>query len=64
VESDATPRTPGSSVVFEIPPTMTRDENHVTDEDTEDIENQGQVMSQVQDFVAAERGRKNSQKPA
>ena len=63
VESVAIPRTPGSSVVFEIPPTMTRDENHVTDEDTEDIENQGQGIGQVQDSFAAGKDRRNPQKP-
>ena len=47
VESYATPRTPVSSISFEIPPTVTHDENDVADEDTEDIENQGQVMGQV-----------------
>ena len=44
MESDATSRTPDSSVSFEIPLTVTRDENHVADEDTEDAKNQGQVM--------------------
>ena len=38
VKSDATPRTPGSSVSFEISLTMTQNENHVADEDTEDVE--------------------------
>jgi len=40
VESDAIPCTPGSLVSFEIPLTVTRDENHVADKETEDIENQ------------------------
>jgi len=40
VESDATPHTLGSSVWFEIPPTMTQDENHIADEDTENTKNQ------------------------
>jgi len=43
---------------------MTQNENHVVNEDTEDIENQGYVMVQVQDYVAAGRGRRNSQKSA
>ena len=47
VASDATPCTPSSSVSFEIPLTMARDENHVANEDTKDIKNQGQFMSQV-----------------
>jgi len=41
---------------------VTQDENHVADEDTEDTENQGQVMNQVQDSVAAGRGKRNPQK--
>ena len=52
VESDAIPRTPGSSVSFKIPPTLTRDENHLANEDSEDIENQWHVMGQVQDYIA------------
>jgi len=44
VESDATPQTPDSSVPFEMPPTVTRDEKHVADKDTEDTENQRYVM--------------------
>jgi len=39
VESDVSPRTLGSSVSFEIPSTVTQDENHAADKDTEDIEN-------------------------
>ena len=35
VESDATPRTLSISVSFEIPPTVTHDENHVIGEDYE-----------------------------
>ena len=63
-ESDATPSTLGSSILFEISLTVTQDENHVADENTEDIENQRQVMGKVQDYVAAGQGRRNSQKPA
>ena len=44
VESDTTPHTPGSSISFEVPPTVTQDENHVADKITEDTENEGQVM--------------------
>ena len=62
VESDATPHTLGSSVWFEIPPTMTQDENHIADEDTENTKNQWQVMGRVQDFVVAGPGRKNAHK--
>ena len=62
VESDATPRTPGSSVSFEVPLIVTRDENYVAGKDTEETENQRQFMSQVQDFVVAKRGRRNPQK--
>ena len=40
---------------------MIRDENHVADEDTEDIENQGQVMGQVQGYVTVGWGKKNPQ---
>ena len=64
MESDATPRTPGSSVSFKIPPIVTWDKNHVTDEDIEAIENQEQVIGQIQDYSAARRKRRNPQKPA
>ena len=40
MESDITPRTSGSLVSFEIPPTMTQNKNHIADKGTEDIENQ------------------------
>ena len=50
VESDTTPRTPGRSVSFKIPPTVTHDENYEADEDTKDNENQEQVMSQYNFF--------------
>jgi len=40
VKSDATPRTQGSSLSFEILQTVTWDENHVAAEDTKDTENQ------------------------
>jgi len=59
VESDATSRTPDSSVSFEIPLTVTRDENHVADEDTEDAKTS---YGQVHDSVAAGQGRRNPQK--
>ena len=62
-ESEATPRIPGSSISFKIPAIVTRAEIHVADEDTEDIENQGQGIGQVQDSFAAGRDRRNPQKP-
>ena len=34
-------RTPDGSVSLEIPPIVTRDEDHVANEDIEDTENQG-----------------------
>ena len=59
VKSDATPRTQGSSLSFEILQTVTWDENHVADEDTKDTENQWQVMGQVPDSITVGRGRRN-----
>ena len=47
VESDATPHTLDSSVSFEFSPEVTQGENHVANEDTEDVENQGSKMGQV-----------------
>jgi len=34
-------------VSFEITPEVTQDDDHVADEDDDDIEDQGQVMSDV-----------------
>jgi len=64
VESDATPRTPSSSISFKIPLTVTWYENHAADEDTKNGENQGHIMGQVQNSVAARWGRRNPQKYA
>jgi len=64
VESDATPRTLDSSVSSEFSPEVTQDEDHVVDENTKDVENQGSKMGQVQDSVAAGKTRRNSCKPA
>jgi len=47
VESDTTLCTLSSSISYEIPPTVTQDENYVANEDTEYIEKQKQVMGQV-----------------
>ena len=47
VESDATSPSLDSSVSFEITPEVTQDDDHVADEDDDDIEDQGQVMSDV-----------------
>jgi len=35
-----------------------RDEDHIVDEDIEDVENQGSEIGKVQDSIAAERTRK------
>ena len=42
---------------------MTRDGDHVADEDVEDVENQGLEMGQVQDSIAAGRTRRNPVSP-
>ena len=47
VESDTTLCTLSSSISYEIPPTVTQDDNYVANEDTEYIEKQKQVMGQV-----------------
>jgi len=38
VESDATPPSPDSSISFEITPEVTQDDDHVVDEDANDVE--------------------------
>jgi len=43
---------------------VTHDGDHLADKDTEDVENQGLEMSQVQDSIAVGRIRRNSRKPA
>ena len=43
---------------------MTRDGDHVADQDADDDEDQEQVMSDVQESIAVGRTRKNSRKPS
>jgi len=43
---------------------MTRDNDHVADQDTDDDENQGQVTGDVHEFIAVGRTRRNSCKPS
>jgi len=47
VESDTTPPTQDSSVSFHITPEVTKSDDHVADEDADDVDDQGQVMSDV-----------------
>ena len=52
-----------SLVSFKLSPKVTQHGDHVTDEDIEDVENQGSQMGQVQDSNAAGRTRRNSCNP-
>jgi len=63
VNSDTTPRPLDILISFEFSPEVTHDEDHVDDEDTEDVENQGSEMGQVHDPIAAEKIRRNPRKP-
>ena len=60
VNSDTTPRSLEILIPFEFSPEVTHDDDHVDDEDTEDVENLGSEMVQVQDFIAAEKNYKKS----
>ena len=64
VASNVTPHTLDSAVSFEFSSVVTRDEDHVANEDTKNVENQGWQMGQVQDSIATERTRRNPRKPA
>ena len=47
VESDVTPRTLDTSLSFQYSPEVTKDRDHIADEDTKAVKNQGQQMGQV-----------------
>ena len=55
MESDATPLSLNRSVSFEIVHAVTHDNDHVADQYAEDDEDQGQVMGNVQESIAAGR---------
>jgi len=63
VESDSTVLSPDSSVSFEVITEVTHGDDHVADEDTDNDEDQGQVMSDVQDSITIGRARRNSRNP-
>ena len=55
IESDDTLLSPDSSVSFEITLEVIQGDDHVANEDADNDENQGQIMGDVQDFIAVER---------
>ena len=64
MDSDATLLSPDSSVSFEVITEVTHGDDHVADEDTDNDEDQGQVMSDVQDSITIGRARRNSRNPS
>ena len=64
VESDATSAFLERSVPLEIIPMVTQSSDHVTDQDTDDNEDQGQVISDVHESIVVGRTRRNSRKPS
>jgi len=64
VESDATSPSLERLVSLEIIPMVTQDSDHVADQDTDVDEDQGQAMSDVHEFIAVERTRRNLRKPS
>jgi len=64
VESDTTSPSLERSVSLEIISTVTQGSDHVADQDTDDDEDQGQVMSDVHESIAVGRIRRNSRKPS
>jgi len=53
------------SVSFEIIPAVAQGGDYVTDQDADaDVEDQGQAMGNVQEFIAVERACRNSCKPS
>ena len=63
VKSDTTPRTLNSSISIGFSPEVTQNGDHVTNEDTEDVENQGSEMGQIQDSIVGGRIRRNPRIP-
>jgi len=55
VKSDATPPSSNSSVSLKITLEKTQGDDHVVDENADDVEDQGHVMSVVQDYIAVRR---------
>jgi len=64
VESNATLPSLERSVSLEIIPIVTQDSDHVIEQDADNDEDQGQVMSDVHEFVTVGRIRRNPRKPS
>jgi len=64
VKSDATSPSLDRTVSSDIIPAVTRDSDHVADQDADNDEDQGQAMSDVQKSTAVGRARRNSRKPS
>ena len=64
MESDAASPSLERLVSLEIIPIVTQDIDHVADQDTDVDEDQGQAMSDVHEFIAVERTRRNLRKPS
>jgi len=64
VESDATSPSLERSVSLEIIPTVTQGSDHVADQDTDNDEDQRQVMDDVHVSIAVGRTKRNPLKPS
>jgi len=64
VESDATSPPLEKSVSLEIIPMVTQGSDHVAEQDANNDEYQGQVMSDVHESIVVGRTRRNSRKPS
>ena len=62
VENDAILPSSDRTMSFKITSEVTQDGDHVADMNADDDEDQGQVMSDIQDFIAVEKTRRNSLK--
>ena len=60
IESDASSTSLERSVSLEIIPTVTQGSDHVADQDTDDDEDQGQVMGDVHESIAIRKTKRNS----
>ena len=61
-KSGATSPSLDRSILFKIIPTVTQGSDHVADQDTDDDENQGQVMGDVHESILVKRTRRNPRK--
>jgi len=63
VENNATSSSLDRTVSLEIIPAVTQGSGHIADQDVDNNEDQGQVIGDIQKFIAVGRARRNPRKP-